>query len=213
MGKQIPSGGPIKKVRKGDTVIVRTGRDKGKRGSILKVMPKEARLIVQGVNLVDPRLQCRAGRSGLGQGDQGGFQDARGFTKGPLRQGFRRSDRLGTEPMATRLQEQYDTVIRSDLQASFNYANPMQIPRLDKVVLNMGVGEAVADSKKIDAAARDMTAISGQKPIIIRARKSVAQFKLREGMTVGSPSPCRGCAISAAFRRAASTARAISRWG
>ena len=87
--------------------------------------------------------------------------------------------------MATRLQEQYDTVIRSDLQASFNYANPMQIPRLDKVVLNMGVGEAVADSKKIDAAARDMTAISGQKPIIIRARKSVAQFKLREGMTVG----------------------------
>ena len=94
--------------------------------------------------------------------------------------------------MATRLQEQYDTVIRSDLQASFNYANPMQIPRLDKVVLNMGVGEAVADSKKIDAAARDMTAISGQKPIIIRARKSVAQFKLREGMPIGCTVTLRG---------------------
>lgn len=87
--------------------------------------------------------------------------------------------------MATRLQEQYDTAIRSDLQSSFNYTNPMQIPRLDKVVLNMGVGEAVVDSKKIDAAARDMTAIAGQKPIIIRSRKSVAQFKLREGMAVG----------------------------
>ena len=61
----------------------------------------------------------------------------------------------------------------------------MQVPRLEKVVLNMGVGEAVGDSKKIDAATRDMTLIAGQKPIVIRARKSVAQFKLREGMAVG----------------------------
>ncbi len=87
--------------------------------------------------------------------------------------------------MTARLQECYEQVVRGDLQSRFNYANPMQIPRLDKVVLNMGVGEAVGDSKKIDAAAREMTAISGQKPITIRARKSVAQFKLREGMTVG----------------------------
>ena len=78
--------------------------------------------------------------------------------------------------MPTRLQEQYDNVIRADLQSQFNYSNAMQVPRLDKVVLNMGVGEAVADSKKIDAAVRDMVAISGQKPIVIRARKSVAQF-------------------------------------
>ena len=61
----------------------------------------------------------------------------------------------------------------------------MQVPRLEKVVLNMGVGEAVGDSKKIDAAVRDMALIAGQKPIVIRARKSVAQFKLREGMAVG----------------------------
>ena len=87
--------------------------------------------------------------------------------------------------MATRLQEHYHNVIRADLRSRFGYSNPMQIPRLDKIVLNMGVGEAVADSKKIDAAARDMTVIAGQKPIVIRARKSVAQFKLREGMTVG----------------------------
>ena len=87
--------------------------------------------------------------------------------------------------MSTRMQEQYDKVIRQAMQEQFNYPNAMQVPRLDKVVLNIGVGEAVADSKKVEAAARDMTQIAGQKPIIIRARKSVATFKLREGMPIG----------------------------
>ena len=87
--------------------------------------------------------------------------------------------------MPARLQEHYEQVVRPALQEQFGYANPMQVPRLEKVVLNMGVGEAVGDSKKIDAATRDMTLIAGQKPIVIRARKSVAQFKLREGMAVG----------------------------
>ena len=87
--------------------------------------------------------------------------------------------------MPARLQEHYQQVVRPALQEEFGYANPMQVPRLEKVVLNMGVGEAVGDSKKIDAATRDMTLIAGQKPIVIRARKSVAQFKLREGMAVG----------------------------
>ncbi len=87
--------------------------------------------------------------------------------------------------MATRLQENYETVVRPALQERFSYANVMEMPRVEKVVINMGVGEAVLDTKKIDAAAREMTLISGQKPIIIRARKSVATFKLREGMPVG----------------------------
>ena len=87
--------------------------------------------------------------------------------------------------MPARLQEHYREVVRPALQEEFGYANPMQVPKLDKVVLNMGVGEAVGDSKKIDSAARDMTLIAGQKPIVIRARRSVAQFKLREGMAVG----------------------------
>ena len=87
--------------------------------------------------------------------------------------------------MPARLQEHYEQVVRPALREEFGYANAMQVPRLDKVVLNMGVGEAVGDSKKIDAATRDMTLIAGQKPIVIRARKSVAQFKLREGMAVG----------------------------
>ena len=87
--------------------------------------------------------------------------------------------------MGTRLQEIYASEIRAKMQEQFGYSNPMQIPRLDKVVLNMGVGDAVNDSKKVDHAARDMTVIAGQKPVIIRARKSVATFKLREGMPIG----------------------------
>ncbi len=87
--------------------------------------------------------------------------------------------------MATRLQEHYETVVRPAMHEQFKYPNVMQTPRVEKVVLNMGVGEAVLDSKKIDAAAREMTLISGQKPIIIKARRSVATFKLREGMPVG----------------------------
>ncbi len=87
--------------------------------------------------------------------------------------------------MPARLQEHYREAVRPALLEEFGYANPMQVPKLDKVVLNMGVGEAVGDSKKIDAAAREMALIAGQKPIVIRARRSVAQFKLREGMPVG----------------------------
>ena len=87
--------------------------------------------------------------------------------------------------MVSRLQEVYTSEIRSSLQEQFGYSNPMQIPRLQKVVLNMGVGEAVNDSKKVDNALRDMTLIAGQKPVIVRARKSVATFKLREGMPIG----------------------------
>lgn len=88
--------------------------------------------------------------------------------------------------MVTRLKELYMNDIRGSLQKQFNYKNEMQIPRLEKIVLNIGVGEAVADSKKVQAAANDMAAIAGQKPIVIRAKKSVATFKLREGMPIGA---------------------------
>lgn len=85
----------------------------------------------------------------------------------------------------TRLQDHYNEVVRPQLQTEFGYGNVMQVPKLEKIVINMGVGEAVADSKKIDNAAKEMTLISGQKPVVIKARKSVATFKLREGMSVG----------------------------
>ena len=92
----------------------------------------------------------------------------------------------------TRLQETYEQEIKPALLKEFGYTNPMQLPRLDKIVINMGVGEAVSDSKKIDAAVGDLTLISGQKPIVIKARKSISAFKLREGMAVGCKVTLRG---------------------
>lgn len=84
-----------------------------------------------------------------------------------------------------RLKEHYGEVVRPRLIEKFGYKNPMQVPRLDKIVINMGVGEAAADRKKLDGAVADLSKISGQKPAICRARKSVANFKLREGMPIG----------------------------
>ena len=82
----------------------------------------------------------------------------------------------------TRLQEHYKAVVKPELISSFGYKNPMEVPKFEKVIINMGVGEAAADSKKIDSAANEMALISGQKPVIIKSRKSVATFKLREGI-------------------------------
>src|SRR5690606_13450976 len=84
-----------------------------------------------------------------------------------------------------RLRAEYRDRIRPELKKEFGYKNDMQIPRLDKIVLNMGVGEAVADSKKIKSAHDELALIAGQKPLTIKARRSVASFKLREGMPIG----------------------------
>ena|SRR5947209_288890 len=85
----------------------------------------------------------------------------------------------------TRLQERYDTELRPALMQEFGYRNQMQVPRLEKIVVNMGVGEAVQDGKKIDAAVGDLTAITGQHPVVIKAKKSIATFKLRKDMPIG----------------------------
>ena len=84
-----------------------------------------------------------------------------------------------------RLRTQYDEVIKADLLKQFGYKNVMQTPKLDKIVLNMGVGEAVSDTKKVRAAAGDLEKIAGQKPVITHARKSIAGFKVRENMPLG----------------------------
>jgi large subunit ribosomal protein L5 len=85
-----------------------------------------------------------------------------------------------------RLKQHYNDVLKPALAKEFGYANVMQVPRLEKVVLNMGVGEGVNDSKKVTAAAADLSRIAGQKPVITRARKSIATYKLREGMPIGA---------------------------
>jgi large subunit ribosomal protein L5 len=84
-----------------------------------------------------------------------------------------------------RLRTQYDESIRAALNEQFGYKNVMQTPKLDKIVLNMGVGEAVSDTKKVKAAAADLERIAGQKPVITHARKSIATFKVRENMPIG----------------------------
>ncbi len=85
----------------------------------------------------------------------------------------------------TRLQEHYEKVVRPALMKEFGYKNLMQVPKVEKIIINMGVGEAVQDSKKVDAAMRDLAALSGQKPIMTRAKKSIATFKVRQNMPIG----------------------------
>ncbi len=91
-----------------------------------------------------------------------------------------------------RLKARYQDEIKSSLREQFDYPNVMQIPGVTKVVVNMGVGDAAKDSKLIEGAVRDLTAITGQKPVVTRARKSIAQFKLREGMPIGTHTTLRG---------------------
>jgi len=87
--------------------------------------------------------------------------------------------------MSARLREHYDNVVCKGMLEQFGYANPMQVPKLDKIVINMGVGEAAQDAKKIEGAIADLTAIAGQKPVVTRAKTSIAGFKLRENQVVG----------------------------
>ena len=91
-----------------------------------------------------------------------------------------------------RLKQKFNTEIKKQLQDEFGYANVMQIPGLVKVVVNTGVGEAARDSKVIDGAVDDLTKITGQKPLVTKARKSIAQFKLREGQPIGAHVTLRG---------------------
>lgn len=94
--------------------------------------------------------------------------------------------------MAMRLKEKYEGSVRPQLQERFGYANVNQIPALSKVVVNMSVGEAIANPKALDAAVAELAAITGQKAIVTKARKSIAAFKLREGMNIGAKVTLRG---------------------
>ena len=94
--------------------------------------------------------------------------------------------------MASRLKEFYQSDITSSMTEHFSYSNRMQVPQLEKIVVNMGVGEAVQDPKQLDGAVADMTAITGQKPAIRRSKKAISNFKLRAGMPVGCMVTLRG---------------------
>ena len=93
---------------------------------------------------------------------------------------------------APRLKERYKSEVTAHLQMEFNFSNKMQSPTLSKIVVNMGVGEAAKDSKLIEGAIRDLTTITGQRPLVTKARKSIANFKLREGQPIGAHVTLRG---------------------
>ena len=147
-----------------------------------------------------------AAKGGLAKGGtaslrRGGVLHAAGDVRQGSRPGERRpADRSGggTAPhdrsgtASTRLKERYRAEIAPALREEFGLANVMQIPTLTKIVVNMGVGEAARDAKLIEGAVRDLTLITGQKPAVARARKSIAQFKLREGMPIGVHVTLRG---------------------
>jgi large subunit ribosomal protein L5 len=94
--------------------------------------------------------------------------------------------------MASRLKEKYRQEVVSALQKEFNYRNPMQVPTINKVVINIGMGEVIQNAKAMDAAVADLATITGQRPVITRAKRSVAAFKLREGMQIGCMVTLRG---------------------
>ncbi len=102
------------------------------------------------------------------------------------------SETTASAPVTPRLKVRYREEILPALRSEFDIKNVMQVPGLTKIVVNMGVGEAARDSKLIEGAVKDLTAITGQKPLVTKARKSIAQFKLREGMPIGAHTTLRG---------------------
>jgi large subunit ribosomal protein L5 len=110
----------------------------------------------------------------------------------PSQNGHARPARPSPPAEKSRLHQRYQRDVVPALVRDFNYQNPMQVPRLSKVSVNVGVGEAIANAKALDATVRDVTIITGQKPIVKKARKSIAQFKLREGQNVGVMVTLRG---------------------
>jgi large subunit ribosomal protein L5 len=97
-----------------------------------------------------------------------------------------------SDEMAARLRERYEKEVRSALMKELGFTNPMQAPRLDKVVVNMGLGEAINNAKILDASVEQLGAITGQRPVVTRARKSIANFKLRQGQSIGAMVTLRG---------------------
>ena len=221
------------KIKKGDTVQVIAGKDKGAEGKVIAVYPRDrpgarrgrqpgqeahqgrhqaARGSQTGGIITaggpDPRLQRDARRPRRQEARPGSAtarRDASSATaaherraasaspSAPVRTSDDRDRHRRPRPRATpRLKTRYRDEIVPALREEFGFANVMQVPGLIKIVVNMGVGEAARDSKLIEGAVRDLTAITGQKPQVTKARKSIAQFKLREGMPIGAHVTLRG---------------------
>jgi large subunit ribosomal protein L5 len=139
----------------------------------------------------DGKAKAKGGAQAAAKGGKGDGGKPQAKGKGKAAEAAPRSF---TRPKdyVPRMKAHYEQVVRPELTKKFSYANAMQVPRLEKIVLNMGVGEAVNDRKKVDNAAADLAMIAGQKPVTTRARKSVATYKVREGMPLGTKVTLRG---------------------
>jgi len=128
------------------------------------------------------------------KGGKGGAQQGKGRQAKPAAKAEGASTAAKPRPKdyKPRLKDHYEKVVRGQLTEKFGYKNHMQVPKIEKIVINMGVGEAVNDRKKVESAANDLAQIAGQRPVITRARKSVATFKVREGMALGTKVTLRG---------------------
>ena len=209
------------KIRKGDDVVVITGKDKGKRGTVLRVSTSitswsKASTSVKKHHAAEPdegrhrrhrrqddadrRVQRVLFNPATGKADRSASRIDDGkkvrVFKSQRRSGRRRSEQRSERGARTVrwhvCKHQYRDKIVPELMKQFGYKSVMEVPRITKITLNMGVGEAVADKKIIDNAVGDLTKIAGQKPVITKARKAIADFKIREGYPIGCMVTLRG---------------------
>ena len=241
-------------IRKNDQVIVRAGKDRGKKGRVLSVVPDKNRVVVEGVNLIkrhtrpNPQKNIKGGivereapihasnvmlrRSGYERADAHRQQDAagrharayrpqerrsggqmsktkptgrhdgrgesQGPGEGPRRQAAKdaptppKATGKEAKPSVIRLRDKYRADVVPALQKEFGYKNVMAVPKVTKVVVNMGLGEATQNAKVVDTGADELGKITGQKAAVRKAKKSIAQFKVRQGMPIGAMVTLRG---------------------
>src|SRR5439155_492202 len=185
-------------VKKGDMVEVIAGRQRGKRGKVLKVLPKHGKVIIEGVNVFKRHTKPTQKMPQGGVVEKGAPGPGR-KAPGPQRKAQAPEPKAPAaapaEPTVrapARLKDRYRAEAVPRLRERFRYRNVMEVPRLEKVVINVRVGDATTDSRFLDKAAEELAVIAGQRPVIPRAKKSIAAFKLRRGLPIAAKVTLRG---------------------
>ena len=180
-------------LRKGDMVIVIAGNDKGRTGEVKSVIRARNRVIVDGVNKRwKHKRATQQNPKGERVQEECSIHASNVMLLDPDTGKGTRQTEGGGLGMAPRLKERYAAEIRPQLKESFSIGNDMAVPRLTKIVVNMGCKGAVENKSRIDSALRDLSTITGQRPTVRKARRSIAGFKLREGMPIGAAVTLRG---------------------
>ena len=202
----------MNKIKRDDTVFVITGKDRGKQGPVRRVLAREGRLVVQGINMVKKHQKPQAHGTQAGiiereapirvsnvmlvckscrQPTRVGFAPRPDGVKARVCRKLRGTHRLGAE-LGTETERVLSPGGPTGPHEGVQPPNTMEAPRLDKIVLNIGLGEALQNPKALDSAAADIAAIAGQKPVINRAKRSIANFKVRQGNPIGLMVTVRG---------------------